>query len=102
MTGNPSLAICPCAKRLTSGIVRHADYFSSLEENPDRSTRAAVMLVSAGCATRFPDAASSAAASESSAAQAIFEQRLAAPGGDIRTYAADLNLSIDGTWIACT
>jgi len=59
---------------------------------------AAVMLVSAGCATRFPDATRSAAASEPSAAQAIFEQCLAAHGGDIRTYAADLNLSIDGTW----
>ncbi len=59
---------------------------------------AAVMLVSAGCSTRFPRVANSASAGDQSAAQAIFERCLDAHGGDIRTFAGDLNLSIDGTW----
>jgi hypothetical protein len=56
------------------------------------------MLVSAGCSTRFPQVAKTTTATEQAAAQAIFERCLAAHGGDIRTLADDLNLSIDGTW----
>ena len=59
---------------------------------------AAVLLIAAGCSTRFPHVKKSATASEQAEAHAIFERCLAAHGGDIRTFAEDLNLSIDGTW----
>ena len=51
-----------------------------------------------GCSTPFPRATQPASSEERAAAQAIFDQCLAAHGGDVSTFADDVNLSMTGEW----
>ncbi|MEO7598396.1 MAG: hypothetical protein ABIV50_05660 [Opitutus sp.] len=51
-----------------------------------------------GCSTSFPRATHAASGQEQAAAQAIFDQCLAAHGGDVAGFAKDVNLSMEGEW----
>ncbi len=59
-----------------------------------------VAAMAAGCATRFPPPASVAAHADGRSAQAIFDQCLAAHGGDLAAHPGDLNLATTGRWYA--
>jgi hypothetical protein len=56
-----------------------------------------LLAVFAGCAS-FPQAGSSARFDDGLSAQQVFDQTLAAHGGDIREHAGDINISTDGNW----
>jgi len=58
-----------------------------------------VLAVLAGCAS-FPQAGSSARFDDGLSAQQVFDQCLAAHGGDIGEYPGDFNISTDGYWYA--
>jgi hypothetical protein len=69
----------------------------------NRAATVILVLVAAlavGCATRFPPSAGAAARADGRSAQAIFEQCLAAHGGDLGEHPGDLNLSMSGRWYA--
>ncbi|MEO6002270.1 MAG: hypothetical protein ABIZ04_01065 [Opitutus sp.] len=52
----------------------------------------------AGCSTSFPHAVHPASTQEQVAAQAVFNECLAAHGGDVAGFAKDVNFSMDGKW----
>lgn len=56
------------------------------------------MLLGSGCSTQFPKVATNATFQDGKDAQTIFDRCLAVHGGDVRTFAADINLSMDGRW----
>ncbi len=58
-----------------------------------------VLALLAGCAS-FPQAGSDARFDDGLSAQQVFDQCLAAHGGDIREYPGDINISTDGHWYA--
>jgi hypothetical protein len=62
-----------------------------------RGLAGAFALVFAGCAS-FPSAAPDATFSDGLTADGIFARCLEEHGGDVRTWADDLNFSIDGEW----
>ena len=55
-------------------------------------------LFAAGCSTPFPPPAPKGSFADNEQAQAIFDRCLNAHGGDVRTLAEDLNLSLEGEW----
>ena len=57
-----------------------------------------LLLIAAGCSTKFPRPAAGTTFPDTLTAESIFEQCLTTHGGDVRTFATDINLSIDGTW----
>lgn len=59
----------------------------------------ALLLTLVGCSA-FPQVRPGAAFADGLSAEQIFDQCLAAHGGDIRDYAGDINISTDGRWYA--
>jgi hypothetical protein len=62
---------------------------------------AAVLILNAGvtgCSTSFPRPTRAASNGERADAQALFNQCLAAHGGDLSTFTDDVNLSMTGKW----
>ena len=57
----------------------------------------ALLWLLSGCSS-FPQAERGARFTDGLSAEQVFERCLAAHGGDVRSYAGDLNLSTDGRW----
>lgn len=66
---------------------------------PTRSLLLAFLAALAGCAG-FPQARPGAGFADGLSAAQIFDQCLAAHGGDMREYPGDINLATDGRWYA--
>jgi hypothetical protein len=57
-----------------------------------------LLLIAAGCSTKFPPPTAATKFTDGHTAEEIFANCLSAHGGDVRTFASDVNLSIDGQW----